>query len=208
MKITAIEPQARNPERVNIHVDGAFRLAIAAEIAYAVPLRVGEPVSEELIRELGERDLCWRARDAALNLLSYRPRTAAELRRRLREKGFPDPVVERCVGELTERRLVDDASFAQSYVRDRLRLRPRAPMALLQELRAKGVDWDTARATLDEVWQQEQVSETELARQLATRWTPRAGETALRARRRLYDFLARRGFSADVIREIVAERLP
>jgi regulatory protein len=208
MKITAIEPQARHPGRVNIHVDGVFRLGIAAEVAYDAPLRVGEEVTEALLRKLEEKDLSWKAREAALNLLSYRPRTVTELRGRLREKGYDEDVVEECVAHLAERGLVDDASFAESFIRDRLRFRPRGPQRLLQELRSKGVDWDTARTTVNEVWEQEEVSEAELARRVAAKWSPRAGETSLRARRRLYNLLARRGFSADTIREVVDETLP
>jgi regulatory protein len=208
MKITAIEAQARNPDRVNIHVDGEFRLALAAEVALAVSLRTGDEVTEEQLRELDGRDQAWRAREAALNLLSFRGRTVLEMRRRLLEKGYAADAVERCVAELVERGLIDDASFAESFVRDRLRFRPRGAQMLLQELRTKGVDWDTARATVEGVLQQEDVSETEMARQAAAKWTARSGETRLRARRRLYNFLARRGFGADAIREVVEDMLP
>lgn len=208
MRITAIETQPRNRECVAIYVDGAFRIALAAEIAYGAPLRVGDVISEERLRELEERDQHWQAREAALNLLSFRPRTTVEMRRRLREKEFGDEVVQRCVGELVERGLIDDVSFAESYVRDRLRFRPRGPQLLLQELRTKGVDWETARSIVNDVCQEEGGSEADLARQAAARWAPRAGETRLRARRRLYNFLLRRGFSADAIREVVEEQLP
>jgi regulatory protein len=208
MRITAIEPQTRYRERVNIHVDGQFRLALAAEIALGVPLRLGDPVSDELLRDLEQRDQHWRAREAALNLLSFRPRTRVEMQRRLREKGYAAEVVERCVGELVERKLIDDASFAESFVRDRIRLRPRGRQLMVQELRSKGVDWDTAAATVDELCGQEGVAEVDLARQAAAKWAPRAGENRLRARRRLYNFLARRGFGADAARQVVEELLP
>jgi len=208
MKITAIQSQTRNPDRVNVHVDGEFRIAVGGEIAYRVPLRVGDEVSEELLRDLEEQDAQWRAREAALHLLSFRGRTAVEMRRRLLEKGYSETVAVRCVEELVERGLIDDASFAESFVRDRLRFRPRGSQRLLQELRTKGVDWETARATVHGVWKQEEVSETDLVRQAAAKWTPRAGETTLRARRRLYNFLARRGFSADSIRQVVDDMVP
>jgi regulatory protein len=208
MKITAIEPQTRNPERVNLSIDGAFRLALPAELVYSVPLRVGDVVTEEQLREWEVRDQRWRAREAALNLLSFRPRTAVELQRRLREKGFDPEIASDCIAELTDRGLIDDASFAQSFIRDRIRFRPRGAQRLLQELRTKGVDWETARATVSEVWEKEEVSEMDLARQAAAKWYPRAGESQLRARRRLYNFLARRGFSADAVRQVVDEILP
>jgi regulatory protein len=208
MKITAIEPQTRNLERVDLSIDGAFRLALPAELVYSVPLRVGDVVTEEQLREWEVRDQSWRAREAALSLLSFRPRTAVELQRRLREKGFDPEIASGCIAELTGRGLIDDASFAQSFIRDRIRFRPRGAQRILQELRTKGVDWETARASVNEVWEEEEVSEMDLARQAAAKWSPRAGESQLRARRRLYNFLARRGFSADAVRQVVDEILP
>jgi regulatory protein len=208
MEITAIEPQPRKPDRLDVHVDGAPRLTLAAELVLAAPLRVGDRVSESLLRELERRDQAWRAREAALHLLSFRGRTAVEMRRRLVEKGYAPDIADGCVAELEGRGLIDDASFAQSFVRDRLRFRPRGAQLLLQELRTKGVDWETARSTVAEVLQDEDVSEAELARQAATKWTVRPGENRLRARRRLYNFLARRGFGPDAIRSVVEELLP
>ena len=208
MKITAIEPQKHHAERVNVHVDGAFRLALALEIAYAVPLRVGDEVSEAQLAELERRDQLWKAKEAALNLLSFRVRPAAELRRRLREKEYPEEVADEVVDGLFAAGLVDDAGFAGMFVRDRVRLKPKGRRRLMQELRAKGVDEETARAVVEEAWEGEEVSDLALAREAAARWAPRAGEERERARRRLYGFLARRGFDGDAIRQVLEEKLP
>lgn len=208
MKITSISPQKRNPERVNVHVDGAFRIALAAEIVYAAPLRVGDLVTDAQLAELELRDQTWKAREAALNLLSFRPRTAAELRRRLREKGFDEAIADECAAALEQRGLVDDSSFAEMFVRDRVRLRPRGRRRLVQELRSRGVDAETAGAAIAEVWANEGVSDVDLAREVAAKWSPRTGEERLRARRRLFGFLARRGFSGETARTVIDERLP
>src|SRR5690606_31067299 len=136
--------QKHHPERVNVYVDGEFRLALAQEIVFRAALRAGDPLSEGRIRELEAEDLLWKAREAALNLLSFRARTADELRRRLRRKEFPAEVVEACVSGLVERGMVDDSAFAETFVRDRVRFRPRGRRRLVQELRARGVDPETA----------------------------------------------------------------
>ncbi|HEV2129552.1 MAG TPA: regulatory protein RecX [Longimicrobiaceae bacterium] len=208
MQITSIEPQKHHPERVNIHVDGSFRLALAAEIAYAAALRVGDTVTEERLGELERQDQRWKAREAALVLLSFRPRTRSELRGRLLRKGFPEEVAEETVASLVEKGLVSDDAFAEVFVRDRTRLRPKGKRRLVQELRAKGVDAETAHAAVEEVWEREEVSELELAREAAAKWSPRAGEEPLRARRRLFGFLQRRGFSGDSIRQVMDQVLP
>jgi regulatory protein len=207
VKITAIEPQKHDAERVNVHVDGQFRLALGAEVAFDARLHVGDEVTEALLAELEGRDLRWRAREAALALLSFRPRTAAELRRRLAEKEFPAEVAAEVVERLDELKLVDDGAFAEMFVRDRVRLKPKGKRMLAQELRVRGVDADTAREAIDGVLERAEASETDLALQAAARWKPRAGEEPRKARARLYAFLARRGFGGDAIRDAADELL-
>ena len=207
MIVTAIKPQRSHPDRVNVHVDGEFRLALALEIASGA-LRVGDVVTEARLRELQAQDRRWKAREAALHLLSYRARTGTELRRRLRDKEFSDEVAEATVAELEERDLVDDGAFSEAFVRDRVRFRPRGRRRLVQELRSRGVDPDTARSAIEEVWEAEEISELDLARDAAAKWSPRMGEEPLRARRRLWAYLARRGFGPEVARTVVEELLP
>jgi regulatory protein len=208
MKITAIEPQRLHPERVNVHVDGAFRLGLSAELVLGEPLRVGDEVSDARLAELEARDQAWKARDAALSLLSYRARTSVELKRRLKRKGFDEEVSTETVERLDRLGVVDDAAFAESFVRDRVRLKPHGVRRLGQELRAKGVDEDTARAAITEVMEREGATELDLARAAAARWKPRAAEEPARARARLQAFLARRGFGGDAVRIVVTEKLP
>ena len=207
MRITAIEPQRHAPERVSLFVDGAFRLGVAAELVLSAGLRAGDVVDEARLGELERCDRGWQAREAALHLLAVRPRSAAELARRLRAKGYSEaetaPVLER----LAELGMIDDAAFAGMLARDRVRLRPQGRRRLLGELRAKGVDEDTARAAFAGALESESIDELELARRAAAKWRPRAGEEPASARRRLYGYLARRGFDGEVVREVVEETL-
>ena len=208
MKITKIEAQRLNPERVNVYVDGTFRLGLAAELVLAEGLRVGDEVDEARLAELEARDASFKAKDAALSLLSYRARTAAELTRRLKRKGYGEEVAEETVDRLGELGMVDDAAFAESFVRDRVRLRPQGRRRMKGELRAKGVDAETAEAAIAEVMAGEETCEVELARAAAARWKPRSGEEPAAARRRLHGFLARRGFGGDAVRTVLREKIP
>lgn len=207
MRITAIETQKRSPDRVNLHVDGAFRLSLAAEIALAEGLRTGDEISEARLAALEERDHAWKARQAAMNLLAVRARSTAELRRRLVEKGYSAETTESTLAWLDERGMLDDAAFAASFVRDRVRLRPHGKRRLQQELRRKGVDAAVSAGAIEEVLEAEEASEAELAVRAAAKWKPRAGEDAQAARRRLYGYLARRGFAGDAILAAMEHRL-
>ena len=207
MRITAIEPQRHAPERVSLFVDGAFRLGVAAELVLSAGLRAGDEVDEARLAELERRDRGWQAREAALRLLAVRPRSTAELARRLRAKGYAEsetaPVLER----LAELGMIDDAAFAGMLARDRVRLRPQGGRRMLGELRAKGVDEDTARAAVAGALESESTDERELARRAAEKWRPRSGEEPVAARRRLTGYLMRRGFEGELVREVIEELL-
>lgn len=207
MKITALQPQKHDPDRVSVFVDGAFRMGLAAEVAEAGRLHVGDAIDEARLAELERGDLGWQARQAALRLLAVRPRSAAELARRLRMKGYGPEIGEEVVARLREQGLIDDAAFAGSLVRDRVRLRPQGARRMAGELRAKGVDEATARAAIAETLDDEATDETELARRAAAKWRPRAGEEPAAARRRLHGFLARRGFDGETIRVVLDESI-
>ena len=208
MRITSLPPQKHDPDRLSVFIDGEFRMGLSAEIALAAGLRVGEMVDEARLADLERRDRTWQAREAALRLLAVRPRSAAELARRLRMKGYEPEIGEEVIARLREMGMIDDAAFAGTLVRDRVRLRPQGARRLANELRARGVDDETARAAIRETMEGEETDERELARRAAGKWRPRPGEEPARARRRLHGFLARRGFDSEVIREVLDEAAP
>ena len=199
-KITALRFQKRNKERVNVYVDERFAFGLAA--IEAVRLRVGQTLSDDDIARLKIRDQVERAYERALNFLSYRPRSEAEVRRNLRKKEIEDEVVEVVVERLTRAGLLDDMEFARYWVENRLQFKPRGAYALRYELRRKGVSdaiIADALADLDEEAAARQVAETG-ARRLA-RLEPRD------FCRKLGAYMARRGFSYAVIKPLVEEML-
>lgn len=143
-----------------------------------------------------------RAREACLRLLGYRARSRRELVERLTRKGFVEAVIAAAVAELETAGLVDDQAFARAWVRERLTNSPRGSMGVRWELRRKGVRDDIIERTLE----QEMGEERELAAalQVAARYRPRSGEDGTACLRRLVGALKRRGFSFDVIDEVLA----
>jgi len=144
--ITALEVQKRSPERVNVYLDGEF--AFGLPILDAAQLRKGQVLSEQEIAALREIDSVARALDQAVRLLARRPYSTAEIRRHLETKQVAPPVVEEVLDRLARLGYIDDRAFAQYWVENRERFRPRGPRALLYELRQKGVPKDTIDAVL------------------------------------------------------------
>jgi regulatory protein len=199
MKITAIEPQQKNLQRVNIYLDGEFAFGLARITAGW--LKVGQDLSEEKISVLQAEDAHEMTYQKALHFLSYRPRSSAEVRQNLAKRGTPAALVDDTLDRLERAGLVNDKDFAQAWVENRNTFQPRSKSALRLELRRKGLSDEIVQPVLDE-----QVNEEALAWEAARKYAPRlSGKEWLDFRQKLSGFLARRGFSYTTITPIVSE---
>jgi len=109
--ITALKAQKRNKDRVSVYLDGRF--AFGVKDIVAVKLRIGQFLTDDDIVELQGQDVFERAYDRALNFLSYRPRSEAEVRRYLQDKQIPETVINATVERLARIDLLDDEAFLQ-----------------------------------------------------------------------------------------------
>ena len=196
-RITALEPQKRAKDRVNVHLDGEFAFGLA--LLAAADLRVGMWLDDAKIAELQLADGVEQAHSRALDYLTYRPRSEAELRAYLLEKGCLEGVVEEVLARLARVGLVDDEGFAHYWRDNRARFRPRGRRMLSYELGQKGVASEVIEAALEDY------DEVAAARKVAQEQARRLGNLPPDvARRRLFERLARRGFSYDLIREALS----
>lgn len=140
------------------------------------------------------------AREAALRFLAYRPRSEAEVRRRLRDR-FPAPLVERVVQRLKEQHLLDDASFAGQWRRNREQHRPRAKGLVRQELRRLGVPTEVADQALEGF---DDAGNAYRAGQRLARRLAGAQEPDKDFRRRITEHLRRRGFGYTLAAQTAA----
>lgn len=193
--ITAIQPQKRSADRVNIHLDGQF--AFGLSLAVAANLRVGQELSETDIARIQAHETIEKARLSAVRFISYRPRSVLEVRHNLRRKAYEAEVIDAVVDRLLAADLLDDEAFARYWVEQRETFKPRSRLALRQELAAKGIDRRIVDSLLDEVDEPEAAYRA--AQRRAERW---ANLPPDQFRLKLGRFLQGRGFAYGVIREV------
>ena len=194
MKVLSLE--WRGEEVRVVSEDGV--LEILAETALAKGLREGTELED--LEGLLHEDQVRRAKKVAFRYLA-RARTTKQVRERLLEEGFGEDVVGEVVGRLEELGLLDDREFARAWVEERLRLRPRWRRALKEELLRKGISEEVAEEALDE--ELSEVDEARLAEGLLRRAEGRYRNLEPdKALRRMRDFLLRRGFSWEAVKEV------
>ena len=198
-RITALKVQKRNPNRINVYLDGEFAFGLARVVA--AWLSIGQELDDEKVAAMQQEDTREIAYQSALRLLGVRPRTAAEICRRLERQGFTQPVMDDVIARLTESGLVNDRQFAQTWVENRSTFRPRSHRLLALELKRMGVAEEWIDGALEDG-----AEDAALAYQAAIKHARRlSGLDWMNFRTRLSGFLARRGFGYDVIQPVVRQ---
>jgi regulatory protein len=200
--ITAIEVQQKRKDRVNVYLDDKYAFSLNTMVAERAGLKKGLVVTERDIAELVGDDAYQKALDSALNFLSFRPRAEKEVRQNLYRKKVQPDTLDRVIERLKELKLIDDKAFAEYWQDNRQQFSPRGPRAIKAELRAKGL----SAAVIDETVDSESNQE-ELAYNAGLKKARALCKLDYREfRRRLGDYLLRRGFSYDTI-STVSKRL-
>ncbi|OFL64861.1 regulatory protein RecX [Brevibacterium sp. HMSC063G07] len=146
-----------------------------------------------------------RAKKRALNILSARDHSSAELRDKLLKKEHPEDVVETLIDKLTNANLLDDRAYAHGYVRAQRQSRSLSKKALRLQMRKKGLPDGAVAEALDDVQAED---EHELAFSVAmkkahsTRGLPREVRE-----RRILGMLARRGFPTGICLDVTRRAL-
>jgi regulatory protein len=137
------------------------------------------------------------AKEAAFGLLKFRPRTEKELYDRLKKKKLDEVVITATIAFLKEKRFVNDDDFAKAWIESRIK-KPLGLRRLKEELKRKGVAPQIIARYLDEVRTdyREDIVVSDIIRQ---RTSMLKGIDPLKAKRRLYAYLLRRGFSPDIV---------
>jgi regulatory protein len=179
-------------------LDGKFTISVDTEVAVKEGLKIGQEVSNDLLRDLTEDVSLNRCLNTAYRFLSYRPRSEAEMTDRLHRRGFEDSQIEIVINKLKEQKFLDDTAFAQFWKENRETFRPRSQRLTRLELRKKGVADEIIKEVTDDSNDMDSAYHAALSK--AQRLPKQDYEVF---RRRLGDYLKRRGFGYTVINQTV-----
>lgn len=198
MLVTAITRQKKDETKYNVFIDGAYVFALPMQDILYFKLKEGREVSEETVEYIRNSLIYIKAQDMALHYIGYKMRTVKEIRMKLEEKGFSEEVIEKVIAFLEKYGYADDREYCRKYIKEKLRAKPKSSLVLKIELKQRGI----SSRVIDEV-----LAETELDEEGdAFRWLEKKSRGQWppedeKKKKQLYDFLLRKGYSYDTIRE-------
>ena len=204
-KIIDIQVQKRRKNRRSIFFDDGSVFGISEDVFYSIPVRIGGTLTDQQLDDILVADYQQKIMDVALNLLSYRMRSKAELIRRLKRKNFNEDGIYAVLEKLETKGYVDDQKFARVFAREKVRRKLIGPMALRSEFSVHGLDPDILEHTLKQTY--DEFSEHTLMGQLLVkRRIPMNKTLDLKEKKNVVNTLRNKGFLWDQIQEVLVKR--
>jgi regulatory protein len=202
--ISGIVPAARPAGRFAVLVDGREGAVLSLEAIDRLGLVVGRTV-DGLEDAIALESARLQSYDRALNMLAFRARSSRELARSLVKKGEERSHVDWAIARLQEQGLLDDAAFARAFTRSKVVGGKQSRRRVEQDLARKGVSRTVAGEAIGDVFEEEAIDQRAIVEEAARKkLRSLSGLDPVVQRRRLYAFLARRGYDLDDIRAAIA----
>ena len=203
-QITAIKVNKKRPNRRSIFIDGQFAFTVSEGIFFQHNLEEGGELSDKQIKALTTADEFDKAKQAAVNLLSFRPRSIKEVSNRLIHKGWNKDLADRVTGELVDKGYLNDEEFAAIFARDKAKNKCLGPVALKSELIKTGVAQKIIEQTIEAVYSKYPADEL-IQRLMKKRGINLDVPLVKKEKQRFINLLKRKGFTWDQMESVVRD---
>ncbi|WP_432663397.1 regulatory protein RecX [Wukongibacter baidiensis] len=204
LKITKLETQKRNKNRVSIYINDEFAIGVSRDIIYKLHIEEGKVIDKDYFEEIIKSEEQKKANEYAVKLLSYRPRSQKEIEDKMKQKGYDAEMIDKTIKWLREYNLINDEDFAKEYILSKSK--KYGSRRIKMELGRKGVNEEVINEILDEEidYDKEYSIALECAKKKMKAYK---GDERNAIYRKLASYLQRRGFSYDIISKILKELL-
>ena len=204
-KIIDIQVQKRRKNRRSIFLDDGSVFGISEDVFFSIPVQIGDTLTDRELDNILVADNQQKILDFALNLLSYRMRSKAELMHRLKRKNFNEDGIYSVMEKLETKGYIDDQKFALAFAREKVRRKLIGPMALRSEFSVHMIDPDILEYTLKKIYD-EFPEHTLMDQLLKKRRVLMNKPLDITEKKNAVNTLRNKGFSWDRIQEILVKR--
>ena len=200
-RITKLKSQ-KSKKRMNVYLDEKFAFGIDLDNLVKYDLKVDQEYSDEQIDKIVKDAELQKTFDKLMHFATIRLRSEKEVEFWLKRKKVPESLHKELFDRLKRLNLLDDEKFAAWWVEQRNQFRPRSKRVLINELRVKGIDKNIIEDVLEENVIDEEKIAKELYEKNKYKWEKLP---EYERKQKAYAYLARKGFSWDVIKKVVIQ---
>lgn len=196
MKITDIKQQVKRQDRYSIYVDEKYSFSLSEHELLVQGLRIGQEFDAEqfkAVKDTAEED---KAYMRTLDLLARRPRSIWEMEQYLKRKGYDDALIKKLLNRLSNRGLLDDKKFAESWVASRRLLKDVSKRRLLQELQQKKI----SNQIISEVLEADETNELDVLKDIVQK---KQTQSRYQDPQKLTAYLLRQGFGYHDVSAVI-----
>lgn len=205
MRLTDITESARHAGRFVVHADGAPVATVSADIIDRLGLRIGVTLTEPEADAVRRESAMLATFDRAVGMLAVQARSSSDLRRALVRKGEDASSVDAAIERLLAQGLLNDATYARQLARTKMVGQGASRRRVQQEMFRRGIGREQATEAIEATVADEALDEEAIVERVARRkLRSLAGLDPVTRNRRLWSFLARRGYALDDIRRVLA----
>jgi regulatory protein len=206
MVVTKLQINSKKPKFVNLTLDDENKYLIYKDVVVKFGLKKNDTISETKLADILYQDEFYRAKDLALKYFSYRKRTEFELKQKLSTHKFNLKAVDAVMQNLKNIGLINDQEYAESFSNDTLKRKSVGKILLKQRLLQKGIHKEIVNQLIKKIYKD--IDEKENAFQTARKQLKKYRDSGKkydekRNQTRLASFLSRRGYSWEVISQVI-----
>lgn len=194
--ITRISPQVKREGYYNIYINDKYELSLSELDLASFQLKTNQTLDEKKLEELKRAQSRSKSYNFAIRYLALRPRSIKEVRDYLViRKGFTSEDAQQAIDSLASEKYLDDADFAEMWVRNRTLLSPKSNRVLRLELMKKGIDNSIIDTVLSDIDKDQQL---EILNALIEK---KLRQSRYQDKQKLTEYLSRQGFTYGLIKQ-------
>ncbi|HHX18782.1 MAG TPA: regulatory protein RecX [Clostridium sp.] len=199
MKITSVEKSKKNNKMLSVFIDNVYSFSISEEDYFRLNLYEKTSISEREIDDIKNSIALKTVKSSAIRLITYKLLSEKELFLKLIAKGYDEDVVNIAIEEVKSIGYLNDTIYAQKFVYERIKLKPKSKKALSFELANKGISGDIIETVLNNIDYDEDVVIERLLRKKFGKYDLADPKITKKA----YSFLMHRGFDFENIKRVI-----
>lgn len=202
-KVTKIEIQKKRKNRYSIYIDNKFCVGLSERDLLELGIRKDQEIDKKDLKNIKDRSDESKVKERAIRLLSIRPQSIEEIKKKLKIKGYDDTLIKRTVSYLKREGYLNDKKFTKAWIYNRKNFNSMGKRRLFMELKVKKVSEDIVKKELNKISENTEIKEAYIIAERRIKIYKENNKHKIKEK--ISSFLLRRGYGWDVINKVLVK---